>query len=201
MAARSPSREKDPWPWTPGLWYAGGGNRASCGPTAGRGDHRSSPAPPNRRFQQPSAGSLHSQAKYARHGFFPEKPLPQSFLGQAFSENSKGFVVVFKIRSKELQGPRSWRTAMQVGCSHPPLSAPHPAPLPYELKDARCCGRASKRGIRAARRCFPPSQPRRRQEPETASAAAATGLSLPAAARSTWKKRPKVRFHHLQRLP
>lgn len=166
-AQRSPSREKDPLAVDSRTALPGGRNRASCGPTAGRGDHRSSPAPPNRRFQQPSSRKP-AQPMQIRPATasFPKSRLPQSFLRQAFSENSKGFVVVFKIGSKRTPKESAQLENRDASreCSRPPSPAPpHPRPAllrsPYELKDARCCRKSFRRGIRAAQSCSrPPSR-------------------------------------------
>lgn len=200
-AQRSPSREKDPLAVDSRTALPGGRNRASCGPTAGRGDHRSSPAPPNRRFQQPSSRKP-AQPMQIRPATasFPKSRLPQSFLRQAFSENSKGFVVVFKIGSKrtpkesaQLENRDASRECSRPPLRHPPTPAPLCSAPRTSSKTRAAAGRASEEesGPRRAVPALPAEAP---AGTETASAAAAARTQPSRNARSTWKKRPKVRF-------
>ena len=182
-------------------------NRASCGPTAGRGDRRASPAPRNRRFQRPSSRKP-AQPMQIRPATasFPKSRLSQSFLRQAFSENSKGFVVVVKIRSKRTpkESAQLENRDASKECSRTPVAGPPPPPPPPPP------GRAQRRALLheelpkrnpGRAELFPPSQRRRGQEPKRPRQPQQQALSLPATLAPRGRNAPNCASRYLQRPP
>lgn len=179
----------------------GGRNRASCGPTAGRGDRRASPPRGTGVSSNRPAGSLHSQCKYAPPGLLSRKAAFHNLFCDKHLARTVKVLLLF-LRSKRTPKESTQlenRDASRECSRQPPRGTPPSLPGRAQRR-ALLQGRASEEEY-GPRRAVPALPAEARAGTETASAAAAASTQPSRNARSTWKKRPNCASRYLQRSP